>query len=165
MLATFCGSQTPAPVDTSGPYALIRFHSDASETDTGFLITYTSNESKNIVISQSIAIVNDCCECGCVLWIHESCLFYLVLIVVFHFNIKILFIKEIVPFYYRMLHVWSLNALPTMSSQTPFVRFSKSLELRAHVLQGHLSIDFLYAPVSWCNKCTYQVRLHAWRKF
>ncbi|XP_041458355.1 cubilin-like [Lytechinus variegatus] len=44
LLGTYCSSQTPPPVDTTGPYAFIRFHSDASETDTGFQLTYTSSQ-------------------------------------------------------------------------------------------------------------------------
>lgn len=43
-LGTYCSSSTPAPIDTSGPYAFIRFHSDASETDVGFQLTYTSSQ-------------------------------------------------------------------------------------------------------------------------
>ncbi|XP_071787824.1 cubilin-like isoform X2 [Asterias amurensis] len=41
-LGKFCSTLTPAPVQTTGPYAFIRFHSDESLTDTGFHITYTS---------------------------------------------------------------------------------------------------------------------------
>ncbi|XP_022107899.1 cubilin-like isoform X2 [Acanthaster planci] len=41
-LGKFCSTTTPAPVQTTGPYAFVRFHSDGSLTDTGFHITYTS---------------------------------------------------------------------------------------------------------------------------
>ncbi|XP_072174323.1 cubilin-like [Diadema setosum] len=44
VLGTFCSSSTPAPVDTSGNAAFLRFHSDASETDVGFQLTYTSSQ-------------------------------------------------------------------------------------------------------------------------
>ena len=42
LLGRFCSTADPPPVTTSGPYARIYFHSDASLSDTGFHITYTA---------------------------------------------------------------------------------------------------------------------------
>ncbi|CAH1775425.1 unnamed protein product [Owenia fusiformis] len=44
-LAKYCSTQDPAPLSTTGPYAWIKFHSDASETDRGFHITYAANQA------------------------------------------------------------------------------------------------------------------------
>lgn len=40
-LGKFCSTANPPPITTSGPYALVNFHSDGSLTDNGFHITYT----------------------------------------------------------------------------------------------------------------------------
>ncbi|XP_072020163.1 LOW QUALITY PROTEIN: cubilin-like [Amphiura filiformis] len=42
-LGKYCSSQLPSPVETTGPYATVRFHSDATENDQGFHITFTSD--------------------------------------------------------------------------------------------------------------------------
>ncbi|XP_046451773.1 cubilin-like isoform X2 [Daphnia pulex] len=39
-LGKFCSTANPPPLTTSGPYALLNFHSDATSTDNGFHITY-----------------------------------------------------------------------------------------------------------------------------
>lgn len=41
ILEKLCNTTVPAPVTSSGPYASVRFHSDDSSADQGFLITYT----------------------------------------------------------------------------------------------------------------------------
>ncbi|KAI0233509.1 Cubilin [Lamellibrachia satsuma] len=42
VLQTYCDSQDPAPLRTTGPYALVRFHSDRGSSDRGFHITYAA---------------------------------------------------------------------------------------------------------------------------
>lgn len=42
ILATYCTTQEPAPLTTSGPFALVYFHTDGSVTDHGFHITYSA---------------------------------------------------------------------------------------------------------------------------
>ncbi|KZS21868.1 Tolloid 2-like protein, partial [Daphnia magna] len=39
-LGKFCSTANPPPLTTSGPYAMINFHSDATSNDNGFHITY-----------------------------------------------------------------------------------------------------------------------------
>ncbi len=41
VLEKLCNTTVPAPVISSGPYLTVRFHSDDSSSDQGFLITYT----------------------------------------------------------------------------------------------------------------------------
>ncbi|XP_070536661.1 cubilin-like [Ptychodera flava] len=43
-LGKFCSSVVPAPITTSGPYAYIQFHSDSSNNDDGFHITWISGD-------------------------------------------------------------------------------------------------------------------------
>ncbi|XP_033110748.1 cubilin-like [Anneissia japonica] len=45
LLGKYCSVQNPPPVFTTGPYAWIKFHSDSTENDRGFHITYTSTTS------------------------------------------------------------------------------------------------------------------------
>ncbi|XP_029444624.1 cubilin [Rhinatrema bivittatum] len=45
VLGKFCSSGSPSPVQTTGPYAWIHFHSDSTVTDRGFHITYTTSAS------------------------------------------------------------------------------------------------------------------------
>ncbi|XP_030055456.1 cubilin isoform X1 [Microcaecilia unicolor] len=45
VLGKFCSSGSPSPVQTTGPYAWIHFHSDSTVTDRGFHITYTTSPS------------------------------------------------------------------------------------------------------------------------
>ncbi|CAG2112441.1 unnamed protein product, partial [Medioppia subpectinata] len=42
VLGKYCNSTTPPPLISSGPFALIHFHSDDSMSDNGFHITYSS---------------------------------------------------------------------------------------------------------------------------
>lgn len=42
MLGRFCTSVAPSPVETTGPYAFVRFHSDGDGTGEGFMVTYSS---------------------------------------------------------------------------------------------------------------------------
>ena len=42
LLNRWCSSDDPAPVQTTGPYARVFFHTDYSNTDRGFHITYAS---------------------------------------------------------------------------------------------------------------------------
>ncbi|XP_052697133.1 cubilin-like isoform X2 [Crassostrea angulata] len=42
LLQKYCSTQSPVPITTTNPYAHIRFHSDASLSDQGFLITYAA---------------------------------------------------------------------------------------------------------------------------
>jgi len=42
LLQRYCSSGYPQPVTTTGPYAYVRFHSDYSQTDRGFQISYSS---------------------------------------------------------------------------------------------------------------------------
>ena len=42
LLGKWCSTVHPAPVQTTGPYARVFFHSDVSYTDTGFHINYAS---------------------------------------------------------------------------------------------------------------------------
>ncbi|CAG5136894.1 unnamed protein product, partial [Candidula unifasciata] len=44
LIQRFCSSERPAPVQTTGPYAYVQFHSDHSMSDRGFHITYTALE-------------------------------------------------------------------------------------------------------------------------
>ena len=46
IIGRFCSSEEPVPIDTSGPYARILFHTDETENDHGFLISYTSLQGK-----------------------------------------------------------------------------------------------------------------------
>lgn len=39
-LGKFCSTANPPPLTTSGPYAMINFHSDATSNDNGFHVTY-----------------------------------------------------------------------------------------------------------------------------
>uniref|UniRef100_A0A8C5PBH1 Cubilin n=1 Tax=Leptobrachium leishanense TaxID=445787 RepID=A0A8C5PBH1_9ANUR len=43
VLKKYCSTQSPAPLQTSGPYAWVHFHSDATMSDRGFQITYTTS--------------------------------------------------------------------------------------------------------------------------
>lgn len=45
VLGKYCSTETPAPLQTTGPAAWIHFHSDSSITDQGFHITYTTSPS------------------------------------------------------------------------------------------------------------------------
>ncbi|XP_053569959.1 cubilin [Bombina bombina] len=45
VLGKYCKTQSPAPLQTSGPYAWIRFHSDNIGSDRGFHITYITSPS------------------------------------------------------------------------------------------------------------------------
>ncbi|KAM9307657.1 cubilin [Gastrophryne carolinensis] len=45
LLGKYCSTQSPAPLQTSGPYAWVHFHSDATLTDRGFHISYTTSSS------------------------------------------------------------------------------------------------------------------------
>ncbi|CAB1340813.1 unnamed protein product [Coregonus sp. 'balchen'] len=45
VLGKYCSNVTPAPRQTTGPAAWIRFHSDFSNSDRGFHITYTTSPS------------------------------------------------------------------------------------------------------------------------
>ena len=40
LLGKFCSTSNPPPMTSSGPYAMIYFHSDSSLNDNGFHITY-----------------------------------------------------------------------------------------------------------------------------
>ncbi|BFZ22426.1 hypothetical protein BsWGS_25465 [Bradybaena similaris] len=42
VIRSFCSSETPAPIQTTGPYAYVHFHSDDSLSDSGFLLTYAA---------------------------------------------------------------------------------------------------------------------------
>lgn len=42
LLGQFCTSDSPSPIQTTGPYAFLRFHSNSANTGQGFHITYTS---------------------------------------------------------------------------------------------------------------------------
>ena len=42
LLGKFCSTSNPPPLTTSGPFALIYFHSDQLSTDNGFHITYAA---------------------------------------------------------------------------------------------------------------------------
>ncbi|XP_053323004.1 cubilin [Spea bombifrons] len=46
VLGKYCTSQSPAPLQTSGPYAWVHFHSDSSMSDRGFQITYITLPSE-----------------------------------------------------------------------------------------------------------------------
>lgn len=46
LMRRYCSTQDPAPLQTTGPYANIRFHSDYSLTDTGFLLTYATMQGR-----------------------------------------------------------------------------------------------------------------------
>lgn len=46
LLQKYCSTQSPVPITTTNPYAHIRFHSDASLSDQGFLITYAAVSGK-----------------------------------------------------------------------------------------------------------------------
>ena len=46
VLGRYCSSYDPAPVLTTGPYGQVVFHSDESENDIGFHITYAAIASK-----------------------------------------------------------------------------------------------------------------------
>ena len=48
VLERYCGTSNPEPLVTTGPYASIVFHSDGSEQDSGFHITYHSIPGKDI---------------------------------------------------------------------------------------------------------------------
>uniref|UniRef100_A0A8D0GFF0 Cubilin n=1 Tax=Sphenodon punctatus TaxID=8508 RepID=A0A8D0GFF0_SPHPU len=43
ILGKYCSSRSPPPLQTTGPYAWIHFHSDAAVSDRGFHITYTTS--------------------------------------------------------------------------------------------------------------------------
>uniref|UniRef100_A0A8C3I7Z9 Cubilin n=1 Tax=Chrysemys picta bellii TaxID=8478 RepID=A0A8C3I7Z9_CHRPI len=45
ILGKYCSTNSPPPLQTSGPYAWIHFHSDGSVTDRGFHIVYTTSPS------------------------------------------------------------------------------------------------------------------------
>ncbi|XP_075068011.1 cubilin [Mixophyes fleayi] len=45
VLGKYCSTQSPAPLQTSGPYAWVHFHSDSTLTDRGFQITYITSSS------------------------------------------------------------------------------------------------------------------------
>uniref|UniRef100_A0A8C0J8V6 Cubilin n=1 Tax=Chelonoidis abingdonii TaxID=106734 RepID=A0A8C0J8V6_CHEAB len=45
ILSKYCSTNSPPPLQTSGPYAWIHFHSDGSVTDRGFHIVYTTSPS------------------------------------------------------------------------------------------------------------------------
>ncbi|CAM9531973.1 unnamed protein product [Lampetra fluviatilis] len=45
VLGRFCSSGNPPPVQSTGPSALVHFHSDASVSDRGFHVTYTTSPS------------------------------------------------------------------------------------------------------------------------
>ncbi|XP_077993791.1 cubilin-like [Glandiceps talaboti] len=44
-LGKWCSSITPSPVTTSGPYAYIHFHSDATNSDDGFHVTWVAGNT------------------------------------------------------------------------------------------------------------------------
>ena len=46
VLQRYCSSTLPAPLSTSGPYAWLRFHTDASASDQGFHITFSQIPGK-----------------------------------------------------------------------------------------------------------------------
>ncbi|XP_077347020.1 cubilin isoform X1 [Lithobates pipiens] len=48
LLDKYCSTQSPAPLQTSGPYAWIHFHSDSALTDRGFQINYVTSSSGNL---------------------------------------------------------------------------------------------------------------------
>ncbi|KAM4689065.1 cubilin [Discoglossus pictus] len=45
VLGKYCNTQSPAPLQTSGPNAWIHFHSDGATSDRGFLINYITSSS------------------------------------------------------------------------------------------------------------------------
>ncbi|XP_077124414.1 cubilin [Ranitomeya variabilis] len=45
-IGKFCSTSSPAPIQTSGPYAWIHFHSDSTKTDKGFHMTYITTSSE-----------------------------------------------------------------------------------------------------------------------
>ncbi|KAM4028087.1 cubilin isoform 1-T1 [Anomaloglossus baeobatrachus] len=45
VIGKFCNTSSPAPLQTSGPYAWVHFHSDSTITDKGFHITYITSSS------------------------------------------------------------------------------------------------------------------------
>ncbi|KAM5158320.1 cubilin [Mantella aurantiaca] len=45
LLDKYCSTQSPAPLQTSGPYAWVHFHSDSTLSDRGFHITYITSPS------------------------------------------------------------------------------------------------------------------------
>ncbi|XP_063777593.1 cubilin [Pseudophryne corroboree] len=45
VLGKYCSTQSPAPLQTSGPYAWVHFHSDSTLTDRGFHINYVTSPS------------------------------------------------------------------------------------------------------------------------
>ncbi|KAM4705286.1 LOW QUALITY PROTEIN: cubilin [Rhinophrynus dorsalis] len=45
VIGRYCSTQSPAPLQTSGPYAWIHFHSDSTKSDRGFHITYITSPS------------------------------------------------------------------------------------------------------------------------
>ncbi|RVE59186.1 hypothetical protein OJAV_G00201620 [Oryzias javanicus] len=45
VLGKFCSTGTPAPLQTTGPFAWIHFHSDLTVSDRGFHVTYTTSPS------------------------------------------------------------------------------------------------------------------------
>lgn len=46
VLGKYCSTETPAPLQTTGPAAWIHFHSDSTVTDQGFHMTYTTSSSE-----------------------------------------------------------------------------------------------------------------------
>ncbi|XP_043916230.1 cubilin-like [Protopterus annectens] len=45
VIGSYCSTGSPPPLQTTGPYAWIHFHSDSSVSDMGFHITYTTSPS------------------------------------------------------------------------------------------------------------------------
>ncbi|XP_053215446.1 cubilin [Podarcis raffonei] len=43
LLGRYCSSMLPPPLQTTGPYGFVHFHSDGSNSDRGFHITYTTS--------------------------------------------------------------------------------------------------------------------------
>ncbi|MEE6466793.1 hypothetical protein FKM82_007054 [Ascaphus truei] len=46
VLGKYCSTGSPSPLQTSGPYAWVHFHSDSTTTDRGFHITYITSSSE-----------------------------------------------------------------------------------------------------------------------
>ncbi|OWK59671.1 Cubilin, partial [Lonchura striata] len=49
VLGKYCSTGSPPPLQTTGPYAFIHFHSDDSLTDKGFHIVYTTSPGKKLI--------------------------------------------------------------------------------------------------------------------
>ncbi|XP_064470345.1 cubilin homolog [Ornithodoros turicata] len=59
LLGSYCSTGIPSPVVTAGHLALLHFHSDDSQTDTGFHVTYASVPGAVFVLRCYLSAVRD----------------------------------------------------------------------------------------------------------